>query len=172
MLLAPAPKGPSVSSGKNSRQDYATPRDFIRAVEARFGRISWDLAADYTNYKGPEGRYFDLEDDSLKQDWHKLGGLLWLNPPFKMLGPWIQKCSEEWIKGAQILLLAPASVGSNWFAEYIHGKHHVLFLSPRLTFDGCSDPYPKDLMLIHFALPDGAFALDSYQCWRWDKPWP
>lgn len=36
-------------------------------------------------------------------------------------------------------------------------------LSPRLTFEGTTDPYPKDLMLSVFSA--GVHGFDS---WRWD----
>jgi len=44
-----------------SKQDYATPREFLDAVEQKFGPIGWDLAADHVssvaggfNYFGPD----------------------------------------------------------------------------------------------------------------------
>jgi len=40
--------GPSIARG-SSKQDYATPRSFIAAVEKRFGPLSWDLAAHREN---------------------------------------------------------------------------------------------------------------------------
>lgn len=43
--------GPRVTSGEESKQDYATPDDFIKAVESRFGPIQFDLAAHASNKK-------------------------------------------------------------------------------------------------------------------------
>jgi len=48
--------GPRVSTGIDSKQDYGTPRDFLDAVEKRFGAIGMDLAAHAANHKFP--RYF------------------------------------------------------------------------------------------------------------------
>lgn len=48
--------GPRVSSGSESRQDYGTPKEFLQAVEQRFGRIAFDLAAHAANAK--HERYF------------------------------------------------------------------------------------------------------------------
>ena len=164
--------GPSINKGK-SRQDYATPIEFIYAVTNRFGPITFDLASSSDNYKGPEGCLFTESDDSLSQDWTKLKGNLWCNPPYGVIGPWARKCAQSitededgWIS-RRIFLLTPASVGSNWFAEYVHNRALVLFLRPRLTFEGADDPYPKDLLLAVYGLktfPSG------YQCWRWDTP--
>lgn len=48
--------GPRVSSGTDSRQDFGTPAEYLRAVEKRFGPIVFDLAAHAGNHK--HERYF------------------------------------------------------------------------------------------------------------------
>ena len=151
--------GPRVTTGRGSKQDYQTPWEFIRAVESRFGKFEWDLAADDQNHKAP--KYFTEKTNSLSHPWAMISGNCWLNPPFGVIGPWAEKCAKEARLGAKIFLLTPASVGSNWFAEHVHGKALVLFLSPRLTFDGADDPYPKDLILSCYGQPPG------YEPWRW-----
>jgi len=60
-VVGSAQGGARISSGADSRQDYQTPADFKAAVEARFGRIVFDLAAHARNalcqdYYAP--RYF------------------------------------------------------------------------------------------------------------------
>lgn len=144
-----------------SKQDYATPDDFLKAVRARFGRLSFDLAAHKGNYVEP--KYFDLAADSLKQDWSELTGLLWLNPPFSDIAPWAEKCAIESTKGARILFLVPASVGSNWFAKWVLPFSKVYFLNGRLTFKGAADGYPKDCLLADF----GADGKGQCDVWRW-----
>lgn len=145
-----------------SKQDYATPWEFIRAVEARFGPIDFDLAAHEGNTKCIT--YFTEADDSLKQDWTILRGNLWLNPPFGDIAPWARKCAEsahEFALGTRIFLLVPASIGSRWFAEHVHHRALVLGLSPRLSFDG-KNPFPKDLMMAIYGVAPG------FDVWRWD----
>lgn len=139
-----------------SNQAYATPPNFIRACETHFGRrVVWDLAANAANTKAE--RFYDEEMNSLVQPWHEIsapGGMLWLNPPFDDIGPWAKKCSVEatWGGCPPIVMLTPASVGSNWFRDYVHKKARVVFLNGRIKFLGSSDPYPKDLMLSVFGL--------------------
>lgn len=145
----------------SSRQNFATPPEFVHAVEARFGAITVDLAASADNAKAPA--WIDEERNSLLVDWHKFDGLLWLNPPFAHIKPWARKCDVESALGARIALLVPASVGSEWFNDHVHGRALVLPLRPRLTFVGADDPYPKDLMLCVFGEPAG------FEPWRW-KP--
>ncbi len=151
--------GPTIRRGK-SKQDHPTPWEFIRACEHRFGPIAFDLAASPTNAKAK--RFFTKEDDSLVQQWHKIPGLLWLNPEFDDIAPWARKCHFEASRGARILFLTPASVGSNWFAEHVFKKSLVLALNGRIKFEGMKDPYPKDLILSCYGFtPD-------FNIWRWN----
>ena len=163
MIEAPPKTGAGFARGK-SKQDYATPADFITAVEKRFGRPTWDLAADASNTKAPN--WFDLEHDSLAQEWDKLTGLLWLNPPFANIAPWAKKCAETLDKNCdtKILFLTPASVGSNWWRDYVHRKAFVFFLNGRLCFDGVAG-FPKDCSLACYGFVSSRF----YEVWDWRK---
>lgn len=145
-----------------SKQDYGTPLDFIQAVQNEFGLMDFDLAATHDNKIASS--CFTLDDDSLSQDWTKLSGNLWLNPPFSNIGLWAKKCSESIGPGRQIFLLTPASIGSNWYANYVINNARVYGLLPRLTFVGCKDPYPKDLMLSLFRTKDS-----GHEVWNWRK---
>ncbi len=104
-----------------SKQDYGTPGNLVQALEYKLGeKISFDLAASLHNAK--RDNYFTESDNSLVQDWHKIKGLLWLNPPFSNIGLWAAKCLKESKLGAHIAMLTPASVGTNWFADNCHGN--------------------------------------------------
>ncbi len=154
--------GPSINRG-GSDSTIATPWIFIQALEARFGPLAFDLAAEHHTAKAP--RYFTKEDDSLKQDWHKIDGLQYLNPPYDNITPWARKCALESRLGAKILFLVPASVGSNWFADYVWPHSHVIGLNGRIMFVGQDHGYPKDLMLDVF----GGIT-HTFSTWRWN-PW-
>lgn len=145
-----------------SRQDQGTPPEFIAAVTNRFGRISFDLAAHQRNAVVPQ--FYDRKDNSLIQPWHKLRGNLWLNPEFDDIEPWAMKCEYEARMGAKILFLTPASVGSNWYRDNIHGKAMVLFLNGRITFVGSDDPYVKDCMLTMFG-----YGRIGHDVWQWKQ---
>lgn len=156
--------GASLNRG-NSRQDYGTPRVFLDAVEARFGELQFDLAATAENAVTTE--YYDENINALSSDWAAnlasfVNCLAWLNPPFADIAPWAERCARFSSPRLRILLLVPASVGSNWFAEHVHKKAVVLGLSPRLTFVGMKDPYPKDLILCAFG-----FGCSGFDLWRW-----
>jgi phage N-6-adenine-methyltransferase len=148
-----------------SKQDYETPLELIEAVKDRFGEIVLDLAASGHNAKAIQ--WIDEECDSLKQDWVQsafphIGGLCWLNPPFGNIAPWAKKCAEESARGCRIAFLVPASVGANWWRDYVHGKAAVYFLNGRVCFDGVNG-FPKDCALCLYGEPPG------YEVWTWKQ---
>ena len=154
--------GASLNKG-HSKQDYGTPPEFVWAVEERFGKIQFDLAASKSNALAPD--FFCKEQDSLKQDWHNLNGLLWLNPPFGDIAPWVEKCSEESMVGAIIIMLTPASVGSNWFRYFVFQQAQVIFLNGRIKFIGAEDAFPKDCMLTIWRRN----ILTDFSIWTWKR---
>ncbi len=154
---------PAQKPGK-SKQDYGTPNSLIRAVERRFGPLVCDLAAHVTNAKAPA--FYTKEQNTLVQAWAKdyPSGNLWLNPEFADIEPYAEKC---WVESQQrhglIHLLVPASIGANWFAKFVNDKSMVLGLSPRITFEGCDQPYPKDVMLCTYG-----YGFRGFDTWRWE----
>ncbi|MDE2099188.1 MAG: hypothetical protein KGL39_18180 [Patescibacteria group bacterium] len=144
----------------SSNQEVETPPDFMSAVQNVFGSIGFDLAASEKNAKAP--LFFTEAMNSLEQKWH-MSLLNWLNPPYANIGPWAKKCLEESQRGCKILMLVPASVGSNWWRDYVHEKASVWFLNGRLTFVGEKHPYPKDLALILW----GRTWSPGYHIWTW-----
>jgi len=174
-----------LSTGAGSKQDYQTPRNFIEAVERRFGKISFDLAASAHNTQ--HDRYFAAPGDndllaegydSLAQDWLELattvpeGSIMWLNPPFKRITPWARKCFEfqEAIKKTDLIVdigfLVPASVGANWYRDYLFEKTCTKFLNGRICFDG-KDLFPKDCLFGLF----GPGHEPDIKIWEWQKPY-
>lgn len=148
--------GPSINRAESSG-DIHTPWAFIHAVEARFGKLSIDLAA-----SGPQSAkaraFITPEQDSLTINWHEFPGLGWLNCPYSNIAPWASKCSTESIQGWRGFLLVPASIGSNWFEQSVWPYANTYSIG-RLVFDNCFDRktgelvrtvYPKDLILGHY----------------------
>lgn len=152
-----------------SKQDYETPKEFLVAVRCKFqiSSFSIDLAADEKNAKVPV--WFDEKMDSFQQDWTQAldGGWGWLNPPFNNISPWATKCLDEYIQGANIMLLVPASVGSNWYKKYIHDYAITYFLNGRLSFDG-KNPFPKDCMLCVYGIVP-TIPVKKHYVWDWKK---
>jgi phage N-6-adenine-methyltransferase len=152
-----------------SRQCYVTPTDFMVAVVTRFGPIDFDLAATEKNSKAD--RFFTLRQNALLRPWVSDPGderlRYWLNPPYNHLRPWFAKCIEERdaLTTGEILVLVPASIGSNWFLNYVWNKADVYFLKNRLCFI-TGEPYPKDLILCQYRNSRKASVI---AIWDWKK---
>jgi hypothetical protein len=169
-----------------------TPEDLVRAVLKRLDvrTFQHDFAADKTNAvtvrfgtqaqrvaaRLGHGAFWAEQNDSLGK---KAGlwalacedGWGWLNPPFANISVWAQKCLYAKKKGARIAFLVPASVGSNWYRDYIHQQSGVtvLFLNGRPSFDGKAG-FPKDCMLVLFdGSSDCRYDAFTTDVWTWKE---
>jgi phage N-6-adenine-methyltransferase len=176
VLFLPCAGGVAVSPAKrkmpkqkrgSSEQTVETPPEFIDAVQDTFGPFSFDLAATPENAQarlhfGP-GAPADREN-SLTAKWPE-GCLSWLNPPYDPITPWAQKCAIHARRSkpqTHILMLVPASVGANWYRDYVLPFADVYSVG-RLHFIGSPDPYPKDLVLCHYWALGG----HKFKHWNW-----
>lgn len=154
-----------ISTGKNSKQDYQTPKEFVKAIEQRFGKISLDLAARSYNKvcerylapcTGPEGPLpFDREAygiDSFDHNWaelyEKLGGIFWDNCEFNDIGRWSNRHKEMAVKGCNSLLLIPYGTTKAFMANVL-GSADIYFLEGRLAFIP-GESFPKDCVVAHY----------------------
>lgn len=153
-----------------SKQDYQTPPEFIAAVKKRLGIVEfdYDIAASPINAQAAD--YITAEQDALAlTSWRFGDGWNWLNPPFNNIGNFAERCVHEWCgDNVRTAMLVPASVGSNWWRDYVHccPDTLALFLNGRLTFVGETMPYPKDCALVLYG---GANPSDDiiYDVWSW-----
>jgi len=156
-----------------SNQVVSTPIEFLQAVEARFGTISFDLAANYENnvvrrlqtIDGERSRnyYFGpgslLHVNSFMKQWSGLGDLAWLNPPFEDIEPWAERCHLQCALHRQrIALQLPAAVCTNYFIENINPYAYVLEVTPRVY-----KTEVRDVCLAMFE-PSG---YKGREVWRW-----
>jgi phage N-6-adenine-methyltransferase len=152
-----------------SKQDYATPLVFLKAVRQRLAidAFAVDFAADATNATAP--RFLGVAQDALTTPhWERLlepGAWGWLNPPYTNISPWARKCRDTKDAGGQVAFLVPASVGANWYRDDVEGHALVLYLNGRLAFmpDKPTSLYPKDCLL---ALYSPVLAPGS-EVWDW-----
>jgi DNA N-6-adenine-methyltransferase (Dam) len=172
----------------SSEQDVRTPPEFLAAVVKRLGPIAWDVAATKENavaarFLGPGSPH---AENALAASWTSLGRalvpkveaahaprgladwlpiepapILWLNPPYGDIRPWAERASLSRDRGLRLAMLVPASVGANWFSDFVHERARVLALHPKLTFVGHKAAYPKDLILCVYGETPG------FECWRW-----
>ena len=160
-----------------SKQDYGTPPEFLAAVKKRLFIKDFivDVAASEENTVCP-WRYYDEIDNGLNQSWAVYkspysvipNGWAWCNPPYSDIQPWLSKAIYESKQGANTAVLIPASVGANWWREYVEPFAYQVFLNGRLTFVGETKPYPKDCALLLYT----PFGFRGNEVWNWKRDVP
>jgi len=105
-------------------QNTETPQGFINAVQNYFGiEFAYDLAASKENTKA---RVFTTEEeDSLSMLW-PLTDWSWLNPPFKNLTQWVNKCAEQQKRGCRIISIWPLSSDLNQIPAFQNADVYVI----------------------------------------------
>jgi len=86
------------------RNSYETPQWLFDEYNRQMN-FTWDLAATPENTKCE--KFMTADIDSLGQSWDFVVGWAWLNPPYKPLKPWIEKCQAECALGTKIVALVP-----------------------------------------------------------------
>lgn len=136
----------------SNKEDWETPQDFFNKLNEKY-HFTFDLAASYSNTKCKS--YFTEKDDSLSKDWHRIGGNVFLNPPYgRELHKWVKKAYEESLKkhDGYIVLLIPARTDTSYWHDFIFGKAQIKFLRGRLKFELNGEskdaaPFPSALVI-------------------------
>lgn len=109
---------------------FETPDWLFKSLDGEFN-FTFDLACTRKNAKTENG-FFYPETNSLDQDWHKIDGWLWLNPPYSPLKPWIKKAQQESLLGAKIVVLCPPILSTRYFSEV--SPSEIRFIVGRVPF--------------------------------------
>lgn len=140
----------------SARQDWRTPRDLFRAVDALAGGFTLDAAADQNNHLtrrwfGPGG----YPGDALAVHWG-LGRIerIWLNPPYgRDLPKFAAKAVAEVTAEPMITvwMLVPARVDTRWWNLLMERADEVRFIAGRVRFEtaeGAKDaaPFPSAIV--------------------------
>jgi phage N-6-adenine-methyltransferase len=138
----------------SSSDEWATPQDFFDKLDGVYEFV-FDLACSKENCKTRDG--FTVEDNSLDQNWALItvetnGGWLWLNPPYSLIGEFVDKAWFEMTLGARIVMLIPARTDTKYFHNFIYKKPGVSieFIKGRLKFGGSKNSAPFPSMLVVF----------------------
>lgn len=108
---------------------FETPNWLFESLNLEFD-FKFDLACNEKNKKTQFG--FTENENSLTQDWHKIDGWLWLNPPYSPLKPWIKKAQDENKKGAKIVVLCPPIISTRYFQDHLPSE--IRFIVGRVPF--------------------------------------
>ena len=128
---------------KSLRQDWETPKEFLKKLEKKYGKLFDPCPSkNYTNGGKVNG---------LEIEWKKKN---FVNPPYttKEQDAWIKKGFEEWEKGKLVIFLIPARTDTARFHDYIlplHKKGYadIEFIRGRLKFSDHKHPAPFPSMV-------------------------
>ncbi len=132
----------------SERTTWETPQFLFDDLNKEFGFII-DLCADATNHKCD--KYFDLEQDSLKQDWGK-DQVCWMNPPFgRGIEVWVQKAYEAGLKGNTVVCLFPVRTDTKWWHNYVMKAYEIRLMNRRISFEGSKNkaPFPSCIVIFN-----------------------
>lgn len=112
---------------------WATPWEFVRAMEAKYGPFDLDPAAQPHTAKA--SRFYTIEDDGLTQPWF---GRVWLNPPYSKPGPWCERAHLATSTGEcdLVVILLPAAIDTGWFHDLVLPHAELDFVRGRVRFIG------------------------------------
>ena len=97
--------------------------------------VTFDLdvaSSDNQFVQVPTKNKFTIEDDAFSHDWY---GLVWMNPPFSKVTPWIDK----WIEHGNGFCLVPISSNGKWVNKLWESEAKLLFMPPALKWVGAQD---------------------------------
>lgn len=101
----------------DSKDDRRTPLALFEALDAEFGPFTVDVAASEDNALCD--RFFDRERSGLAHSWR--GEIVWCNPPYSSIEPWVRKAREEVANGCRrVVFLLPANRTEQvWWQELV-----------------------------------------------------
>lgn len=136
--------------------EWETPDELFARLSEEFN-FTLDAAATRDNrkvqmYLGPDHDNTRFRDALAIPYWPAEGGAIWLNPPYSMVGRFVEKAVIEATKGQTVVMLLPARTDTRWFHQYLYNRPgvEIRFLKGRLKFKGGehSAPFPSMIVVL------------------------
>lgn len=114
-------------------QDVRTPDWIINFIELHIGKM-----VDVCPLNAPH--------DCLDRKSYVWPKLAFCNPPYKNIGPFIQRACDE--RSCRTVCLVPLRTNTPWFLQNVHGRHRVLPISGEVQFKGWVNKLPVPLAFV------------------------
>lgn len=121
------------TTGVEGSGEWATPNDLFDAVNEEFGPFQLDGAAQAENAKVAD--FISPEENSFTVDWHERAKTIWLNPPYREMEKWLEKCYRESLKGCTIVVLTFVRTDTKWWQNWAMKAAEVRLIKGRVYFD-------------------------------------
>ena len=163
-----------------SNDDWNTPPEILDPIRG-FRAIALDPCANPTGVVAAACGIMP-PDDGLAERWGDHAacgimppddglGLVFVNPPYSDVTPWIRKAAAEAARGVEIVMLLPADTSTRWFHGELVGRaaHHadaILYYRRRVKFLGANGS-PKFPSLLAYWGADSARFRDHFSPHGW-----
>lgn len=107
------------------RGKWRTPVTLYASQDKEF-QFTGDVAAEPHTALHP--RYITKEENALVRFWDDFGGVVWCNPPYDDIMPWVQVAAHCCDRGTGCVMLVPASTSVDWWAEALATVSEVRFI--------------------------------------------
>jgi ParB family chromosome partitioning protein len=129
------PRQPHVANNSGNHEWY-TPPEYINAAREVMGDIDLDPASsDIANKIVKATRYYTINNDGLKQDWH---GHVWMNPPYASDSIYLftEKLAKHYIQGdvQESIVLVNNATETAWFYQLVAVSAAIVFPRTRVKF--------------------------------------
>ena len=123
---------------------------FRNGVYESHGYDSWqtpqhvldELTKEFGEMYDPCPNDWDGTFNGLEIDWHD-DKVNFVNPPYREIKAWAEKCHNEWVKGRTVVLLIPSRTDTAYFHDWIYNKAELRFIRGRLKFVDARNPDAK-----------------------------
>jgi len=85
--------------------------------------------------------------DGLQKEWI---GNIFVNPPFKDCGKWVEKAYESSVSGAVVVCLLPARTDTAWFHKYVLPHGEIRWIRGRIRYVNAKYNAPFSSMIVIF----------------------
>jgi DNA N-6-adenine-methyltransferase (Dam) len=119
---------------KHNAGEWYIAREHVDMARAVMRGIDLDPAScDIANATVRATLYYSKADDGLTKVW---SGNVWLNPPFKLTGPFMRKLIDEFEAGrvSQAIVLTPNATDTGWFQRAFRACAVLFLPASRLHF--------------------------------------
>jgi phage N-6-adenine-methyltransferase len=118
---------------KFDNDTWQTPQEIIRWVNDLWYPITFDAACTTKNCVARDGAFYDLGMDGLDIEWR---GVVWCNPPYSNILPWVLKAQIETFIGRcdRAYMLIPCDTSSKTFKAVYKIASKIIFFTGRIAF--------------------------------------
>lgn len=169
-VAAEARKGRLAPLMSSKKDDWTTPAVVLDPIRAALGPIGLDPCSNSDSIVDARVAW-TVDDDGLARDWTGRG-LVFVNPPYgRALGPWAEKIKAASERGAELVVLVPARVDTQWWRDATEGCAVWFAWRGRVTFGDATGPAPFPIALIyHGARVDALRVALGRQADPWGRP--